>query len=108
MRSRHGRVFEQLVCRSRYERERCAQFVAYVGEELQLCLCKLFYVFGHLLLLCHAVFEPLVDARFGAVGSYDVCASGGEQQQCCEHDEQEGALQVEVGGGFVYTAAQSR
>ena len=49
----YRRVFEQLFCRSGDERQRCAQFVTHVREELQLRLRHFLHLRRHSTLLVH-------------------------------------------------------
>ena len=100
--SSHRRVFKQLVGRSGDECERCAQFVAYVGEELQLCLCHSFHLLGHGLLLAHRVVQTAVDACFCHVCTY--CEGAHHDEQHNEHYEHEQiySLGVEFAGSVVY------
>ena len=70
MLSAYRAVLKKLFGRSGNEGERCAQFMAHVGEELQLGLSHALHLLGHSLLLAHRVVQLSVDARLGYVGTY--------------------------------------
>ena len=75
----HRRVFQKLLRRSGDERERRAQLVTHVREELQLRLRHLLHLCGHSVLLVHRGFQLLVDARSGDEGVDSRSAHGDEQ-----------------------------
>ena len=104
----YRRVFEQLFCRSGDERQRCAQFVTHVREELQLRLRHFLHLSRHFALLFHRGFQLSVDAGTGEERVDGCGAHHDEQHHEHEQHEQVDALRVEVVGSLVHTRAKRR
>ena len=105
--SAHQRgVRQQLFGRACYQRERCAQFVAHIGKELQLRLCHLGHMFGHAALLFNAVFQLAVYAGLQKVATHGIGTGHHQQHHYKQQHQQVGLLHMHVGGSLVYTAAQ--